>query len=248
MASVTVVSTESAFPFNRLPKIHCHPWLSSMVFFGCDAIALVASGSVVLLGMRAGGGGIDIHRYVELWPALGLFFAVFGYSKLYPGIIHNAVTELRRLGFALSIGFLMLGGSLFLTWSNDYPRAMLVLWWLTALVLTPVLRSVVRELVCRKHWWGVPVAVFYTGDESRAIIAELEAHPEIGLRPVVILASPQAMRPRHRLPVMDMRFAAAVRAGGVERAMIALPDAGCGKLLEDLEMFESIFPAADDHP
>ena len=44
------------------------------------------------------------------------------------------------------------------------------------------------------------------------------------------------------LPVLDLRLAAAVRACGVERAMIALPDAGSGKLLEDLEKFESIFP------
>jgi Undecaprenyl-phosphate galactose phosphotransferase WbaP len=39
-----------------------------------------------------------------------------------------------------------------------------------------------------------------------------------------------------------MRHAAAVRARGVERAMIALPDAGSGKLLEDLERFECFFP------
>jgi Undecaprenyl-phosphate galactose phosphotransferase WbaP len=41
---------------------------------------------------------------------------------------------------------------------------------------------------------------------------------------------------------MDMRFAAEVRARGVECALIAVPDAGCGKLLQDLEVFESLFP------
>jgi Undecaprenyl-phosphate galactose phosphotransferase WbaP len=84
--------------------------------------------------------------------------------------------------------------------------------------------------------------VFYTGVESADIIRELEKHPEIGLKPVVILSSPQAVRPRHRLPVIDMRFAAEVRASGVGRALIALPEAGCGKLLQDLEVFESLFP------
>jgi Undecaprenyl-phosphate galactose phosphotransferase WbaP len=84
--------------------------------------------------------------------------------------------------------------------------------------------------------------VFYTGDESADIIRELEKHPEIGLKPVVILSSPYAVRPRHPLPVIDMQFAAAVRACGVDCALIALPDAGCGKLLKDLEVFESLFP------
>jgi Undecaprenyl-phosphate galactose phosphotransferase WbaP len=86
------------------------------------------------------------------------------------------------------------------------------------------------------------VAIFNTGDESNEIIRELEDHPEIGLKPVVVLSSSYPTRPRHTLPIVDIRLAAAVRTLGVERAMIALPDAGSGKLLEDLEKFESIFP------
>jgi Undecaprenyl-phosphate galactose phosphotransferase WbaP len=86
------------------------------------------------------------------------------------------------------------------------------------------------------------VAVFNTGDESVEIIRELENHPEIGLRPVVVLSTSHPARPAHTLPIVDIRLAAAVRACGVERAMIALPDAGSGKLLEELEKFESIFP------
>jgi Undecaprenyl-phosphate galactose phosphotransferase WbaP len=125
---------------------------------------------------------------------------------------------------------------------SGYPRAGFFLWWLAAMVLTPLARSVVRGLVCHKSWWGIPIAVFYTGDESSAIVRELQAHPEIGLRPVAVLASPLAVRIRHTLPVLDLRFAAAIRACGVERALIALPDSGSGKLLEDLEVFESIFP------
>jgi Undecaprenyl-phosphate galactose phosphotransferase WbaP len=243
MASVTVVATDSVLPLFRLPRIPCNPWLCSLVVLACDAMALTFTASLVLLGKRASGGGLDIHRYFALWPALGLFFAIFAASSLYPGIIHNAVTELRRLGLGLTISFLVMGGLMFVTRSGgDYPRRVLLLWWLMAMIVTPLLRSVVRELACHKPWWGIPVAVFYTGVESAAIIGELEKHPEIGLKPVVILSSPHAVRPRHPLPVIDMQFAAAVRACGVDRALIALPDAGGGKLLQDLEVFESLFP------
>ena len=234
MASVTVVATDPPLPLIGLPRIPCNPWLCSLVVFACDAIALTFTASLVLLGKRASGGGLDIHRYFALWPALGLFFAIFAASSLYPGIIHNAVTELRRLGLGLTMSFLVMGGLIFLTRSvDDYPRGVLFLWWLMAMIVTPLLRSVVRELACHKPWWGIPIAVFYTGVESADIIRELEKHPEIGLRPVVILSSPHAVRPRHRLPVIDMRFAAAVRACGVDRALIALPDAGWGKLLQE---------------
>ncbi len=243
MATATVVATEPALPLIGLPSIPCNPWVCSLVVLACDAIALTCTASLVLLGKRASDGGLDIHRYFALWPALGLFFAIFAASSLYPGIIHNEITELRRLGLGLTLSFVVMGCMICSTrGAVDYPRRVLFLWWLTAMLVTPLLRSVVRESVCHRPWWGVPIAVFYTGVESAEIIQELEKHPEIGLRPVVILCSPHAVRPRHRLPVMDMRFAAAIRARGVNRALIALPDEGCGKLLQDLEVFESLFP------
>ncbi len=243
MASVTAVPTEAPFPLIGLPRINCHPLLSSMVFFACDAIAIALTGSLVLLGKWASGGSLDLHRYFALWPALGVFIAIFFSANLYPGVIHNAVTELRRLGFAVTLSFLVLAGLIFVSRSaDDYPRRVLLLCWMVAMIVTPLLRSLVRGVICHRPWWGVPVAVFHTGDESAEILRELEIHPESGLRPVVILSAPHAVRPRHPLPVLDLRLAAAVRAWGVEHAMIALPDAGSGKLLQDLERFESIFP------
>ena len=98
MASVTAVPTEAAFPLIGLPKFSCHPLLCSWVFFACDTVAIALTGSLVLLGKRAGGGSLDLHRYFALWPALGVFIAIFFSSNLYPGVIYNAVTELRRLG------------------------------------------------------------------------------------------------------------------------------------------------------
>lgn len=240
MASTTAVSAEATLPSIRLPRIRCNPLLSSLVFFASDTVSIVVTGALVLL---AGHGARDIHRFAALWPALGLFFGVFAYSNIYPGIIHNGVAEFRRLAVGLTSCFLVVAGMILVTRSTrGYPRAALFLWWLAAMIVTPLLRSVVRGFVCHRPWWGIPIAVFYTGDESNRIIRELLTHPEIGLRPVAILASPLTVRTRHPIPVLDMRFAAAVRACGVERALIALPDSGSGKLVNDLEMFESVFP------
>jgi Undecaprenyl-phosphate galactose phosphotransferase WbaP len=243
MASVTALPVDAAFPLTGPPKIPCHPLPCSLVFFVCDSIAIVLTGSLVLLGKRAGSGSLDIHRYLALWPVLGVFIAIFVSSHLYPGVIHNAVTELRRLVLAVTLSFLVIASLISVTRSSEeYPGRVLLLWWMLAIIATPLLRSVVRARICHRPWWGIPVAVFNTGDESIEIIRELENHPEIGLRPVVVLSSSYPTRPRHTLPVVDIRLAAAVRACGVERAMIALPDAGSAKLLEELEKFESIFP------
>jgi Undecaprenyl-phosphate galactose phosphotransferase WbaP len=242
MATVTVVPIERPFPLIRLPKIRCHPFLCSFVFVGCDAVAISLAGITVLLENRING-RLDLHQYLSLWPALGIFFAIFAFSNLYPGIIHNAVTELRRLGLALTLGFLVLAALIPITRLDQaYPRRLLLLCWSAAIVVTPLLRSIVRAFVCHKPWWGIPVAVFHTGDESTEIVRELELHPEIGLRPVVLLSSSYHGRRAPSVPIVDIHLAASVRACGVEHAMIALPETGSAKLLEDLEKFESLFP------
>jgi Undecaprenyl-phosphate galactose phosphotransferase WbaP len=236
MASVTVVSAPFASLLIRLPKIRNRPFLCSALFFAADAIAV--TGTLLLLA------GLRVGR--SLWPALLVVFVVFAYSKLYPGIIHNAVTELRRIGLALTISFLMMTALPFLSRNADgYPRGLLILWWIVAMIVVPLSRTVVRGFVCHRSWWGIPVAILHTGAESMKIVRELETHPEIGLRPVVIFSA-HGTRPRDLLhsllPVLDMRFVAAVRASGVERAVIALPEAGYGKLLQDLEACGNIFP------
>jgi Undecaprenyl-phosphate galactose phosphotransferase WbaP len=201
------------------------------------------AGVIVLLIWRAQDGSPDLHRCLRLWPALVVFFATFALLELYPGIIHNAVTELRRLAFAVTLSFLVLASFLSISGLNiTFPRSVLFLSWTSAIFVTPLLRSIVRAFVCRKRWWGIPVAVFYTGEEANDIVRELEAHPEIGLRPVVLLSSSYNLRRPGTLPIVDIRLAASVRACGVERAMIALPDTGSSKLLEDLEKFENLFP------
>jgi FlaA1/EpsC-like NDP-sugar epimerase len=240
MATVTVAPTDRPFPLIHLPKIRCHPFLCSLVFVSCDAIAISLAGITVLLENRVDG-RLDFHHYFSLWPALVVFFAIFAFSNLYPGIIHNAVTELRRLGLALTLSFLVLATLIsFARLDETFPGRVLLLCWTTAIVLTPLLRSIVRAFVCHKPWWGIPVAVFHTGDESTEIVRELEIHPEIGLRPVVLLSS--SYHSGASVPILDLHLAASVRACGVERAMIALPETGSAKLLEDLEKFESLFP------
>jgi Undecaprenyl-phosphate galactose phosphotransferase WbaP len=206
-------------------------------------LAITTSVCLVLLGYTLSGRVPDFSHYLALWPSLGLFAAIFAGFGLYPGVIHNAVAELRRLVLGVTIGFIMIAGLLFVI-QSPVPNSWLViiLCWILAVVITPITRSAVRDMLCTKPWWGSPVAVFYTGPESTDLIRQLEKHPELGLRPVAVLSPHGAARATHLPPVLDVHHAAAVRACGVNRAIIALPDAGSGKLLEDLEHFESLFP------
>jgi Undecaprenyl-phosphate galactose phosphotransferase WbaP len=242
MASVTVVSTASSFPLIRLPKIRRSPGACSIVFLLCDAVSITGTAAVAVAGTIVFGGYHGIHRYLVLWPALGVFFAMFASANLYPGIIHNAVSELRRLASALTMGFVLVAALIFSAKKDSYQAPVFCFWWATALLVTPLLRSFVRKLLSNKPWWGIPVAVFYTGEESGRLIRELEKHRDMGLRPVVVLSGSAVPRNVCGLPILDVQFSAAIRACGVERAVIALPDAANRKLLEELEVFESSFP------
>ena len=241
MASVTVVATGINPAIPRLQKVSCRPRLCALVVICCDGLAVTTSASVALLVNGASGG--QLHRYLAAWPMLAVFFIVFASYRLYPGIVDNAVGELRRMGVALSTSFLVLAGAFFFTHAAaDYSRRVLVLWWLVAMVVTPLLRTGVRGLVCRRPWWGVPLAVFYTGDASLDIIREMERHPEVGWKPVVVLAEPHAVRTRLTLPVVGTGFAAAVRRCGITRAVIVLPSASSGNRLPELEDYANLFP------
>src|SRR5579862_5555489 len=154
MASITALPVDGAFPITGPPKIRCHPLPCSLVFFACDSVAIMLTGTLVLLARRAASGSLDIHRYLALWPVLGVFIAIFFSSHLYPGVIHNAVTELRRLVLAVTLSFLVIASLIFVTRSSDqYPGRILFLWLIAAIIGTPLLRSVVRARVCHKSRW-----------------------------------------------------------------------------------------------
>jgi Undecaprenyl-phosphate galactose phosphotransferase WbaP len=242
VASITAIAGESTFQLIRVPKSNCKPLLCSLVIFASDMLALALSVGGVLLGNYLTGKNLVFAGYFALWPTLGLFAATFAAFGLYPGVIHSPVAELRRVVIAVTVGFLMLLGLLSLIRSPYNSREVIITCWFVTLAATLAMRSIVRELLCRKLWWGNPVAVFYTGPESIALIKQLQRHPEFGLRPVALLSPHGVARATHLPPIIDIRHAAAVRACGVERAIIALPDAESGKLLEDLEHYESLFP------
>jgi Undecaprenyl-phosphate galactose phosphotransferase WbaP len=250
MALLTAVPAESPYPLLTLPQMSSRPWLCSLVFLFCDLLVIGVTGGVALYGASMGS-IYTVGRYCDLLatlgsffgPTLGIFLGVFVTSRLYPAFVHNPVAELHRISVALTMSFAAIAWSVIVVRGPVvYPARALFVWWLLALIATPWLRSVVRERLCRRPWWGIPVAVFHTGESSSEIIRELQLHPEIGLRPVAVLSAPLAMRPRHGVPVFDIRQAPAVKAHGVKHAMVSLPDIGAGKLPAEIETFATVFP------
>jgi len=73
-------------------------------------------------------------------------------------------------------------------------------------------------------------------------VRHLRMRPELGLTPIAMLASEPVEEMDPHLPMFELEDAALVRAAGVERAIIALPETGHAAVLNKLEHFESVFP------
>ena len=106
MATASVVSAGSSVSLASMPRFRRRPFLCSTLFLFCDLLAIAATGTIVLFA-RPDVEGLDIHRYLALWPALVAVVITFACSHLYPGIIHNAVDELRRVAAELELLLLL---------------------------------------------------------------------------------------------------------------------------------------------
>lgn len=238
MASVTVAATEQGATFFRLQEAPCRPLLCASLLVASDGIALAVCGWLAL-ALRWG----HVVPELPVWTGAGIFLGVFAAYRVYPGVVHNAVEEVRRLVLGLTTGFLLLASTIYFAHgSARYSRRSFLVWWFSSLIVTPLLRSLLRGAVCRKPWWGVPLAVVYTSEMTLELLREIEEHPEAGLRPVVLLGAPHAARARLSLPAAGAQFAPVVIRSGVTRALIALPAAGSAATLSELEDCASYFP------
>lgn len=244
MASTfAAVPTRATFQLIRIPRILTKPSLSFAAVLCSDIVSIVGSVEIVtLMCFSHGNAGAVSFQNLILPSLLISVFSVFIAFKLYPGVVSSAVTELRSIALALTISFLIVGFLLpLIPGSTNNSLPLVVVSWIPTMIAVPLLRSIMRRLISRTNWWGFPVAVFYTGPGTLELLSKLRAHPEGGLKPVVILA-PNTISLNHDLPVLDMRYATAIRDSGVERALIAVPESESLQLLEQMEEFESIFP------
>lgn len=243
MASASATLHELPMQMVRLPKVECRPRKCTLILGCCDAVSIISALCIGYAIKLYAGGHVCLATYVQLWPSLFVFFAVFASLRLYPGIICNSVTELERLTAGISLSFAVLAASTFINHkSSDYSRAVFFLAWASAIVLVPLLRSLARAMFSAKPWWGVPAVMFYTGEESSRVLQMLSANHGIGIKVVAVLASPNIPVGKHSLSVFDYRHASVLRSAGVSRALIALPENSPALLLKKLEAFESMFP------
>lgn len=172
-------------------------------------------------------------------PALlvPLFLMTYTWRGLYPAVAMSPIQEIRRLTIATSVLYLALATFTFILGTSLlYSRLVFALAWLFSLILVPAGRFAVRGLLARLPWWGEQVTVIRAGRTALDLVAHLNAHPAVGLRPALAVEiDPQAAITKESLEHMaeycrDRLSCAVVVSGG-----------SLGEIAEVIDRFRDIF-------
>ncbi|HEY1756906.1 MAG TPA: undecaprenyl-phosphate galactose phosphotransferase WbaP [Bryobacteraceae bacterium] len=225
--------------------VQCQPRLAGALIAAADLTSLVLSAVVCVVLRWMAGGDYPLTLYWRLWPVLALFPAVYALFGLYPGIVNNAVTEIRRITAATTSVFLMLAVLTFLIRLEEtYSRLVFFASWLAALLLAPIGRVAARRLFARKDWWGYPAVVFGGGETGRMIVRSLQIRRELGFRIQAVIDPRLSQKELYGIPVYrHWEDASLVRLeSDVSHAIIAMPEMPSAKLLSLIESHAGSFP------
>lgn len=121
---------------------------------------------------------------------IGVLFGVvfFMIEGLYPGYGFTAVKELERMSKSVTLVFFFLAGVSYLNKPfQGFSRSILLLSWLMALILLPLTRFILRNIISRFSWYGVPVVIFGNGDWAQQVADSLRRVRRLGWYPTLIL-------------------------------------------------------------
>ncbi len=175
------------------------PILLSDIF----ALALAGTGSVFLRHLGSSQG--TPADYLPFVPCLGLFVLMFGLVGLYPGIAQHPVQELRSVASAVTGSYLILLASTFLLHiSSDYSRIIFLAAWLASIVLVVAFRNLLRGVLGRRVWWGMPAVVLGTGPRAIATTEMLRKNSSLGLKVIAMLDGGEGVEDWKNLPAPVM--------------------------------------------
>lgn len=131
--------------------------------------------------------GAGIMDYMTIMAVVApLFPLAFYFRNLYPGFGVDVIEEVRSLTFGSTIVFAVLAAmTFFIKDAWDFSRLAFLLSWAFSLIMLPLGRAGVRKVFATKSWWGIPVIVIGAGNAGEKVIASLQKHKQVGLRPVV---------------------------------------------------------------
>jgi Undecaprenyl-phosphate galactose phosphotransferase WbaP len=162
-------------------------WMIAIMLMS-DTISIIVSGFLSITARLCLGQGWQWDLYSQILLVGTVCLLAYASVQLYPGNILNPVEELRRTTLATSITIFSLAGLTFFIQNPEYySRLTMGLTWLFGLILVPLVRYLLREIVACLGVWGEPVIVVGYGDQGKRLVEYLREHRTMGYDPVAIV-------------------------------------------------------------
>ncbi len=147
--------------------------------WGLDAFGRMTEFKILTGGLRRG-------EYGAL--AIGMMVLPIAYwvQGLYPGYGLTPVERLRRRIYTVGLVFAMLLAWDYAVLKADPSRGVLMLTFVFAAVLGPVIEAVVRTCLRSAGAWGMPVVVLGAAKTGKMVTRVLQREPELGFVPIAI--------------------------------------------------------------
>lgn len=172
---------------------------------------------------------INFKSFLEYWPFLPAFVVVFYFLHLYPGMSLAPAEEIRRffLGSLLAHAGIVL--SIYVT--NHHAFSPISFAFAVSMIFSSFFfissRTLIRELVCKTRWWGLPAVVFGAGKTGRMIVDRLLNDRRLGYLPVAVLDDSPALQggDYRGVPILGGTELGPVlaRRFGIGMAIVAMP-------------------------
>jgi Undecaprenyl-phosphate galactose phosphotransferase WbaP len=164
----------------------------------------------------------------ELMFALLLVPLGYWLLGLYPGYGLTGVERLRRR-IRATVVLLML----FICWDfvahhATSPRGIILSTFAFALLIPPIIQSLLRNFLIRMECWGTPVVVLGAARIGRRVVQSLLKDPTMGFHPVLFFDDDpkKAGTKVHGIPIVHGLLRANEFAGSVKYALLAIPEGG----------------------
>ncbi len=230
----------------RYRRSFSRQWLSGLALLGADLLLLFATTGLTF-ALAAGTLSSTYETFRKAWCIAAMLMLVgLWLLGCYTTIVMHPASELRRLTMMTVLVYLLPFFSL-LNASLEATVAQIAAWvgfYGLAIGLLPVGHLFARLLLGRTHWWGVPVLVLATRDAGELAVHTMRRWPELGLRPVGVLADEYAVGEQIGGVSVIGRIADAPQAAvryGVRHAIVALSGQSHREVLALLERYSRYF-------
>jgi Undecaprenyl-phosphate galactose phosphotransferase WbaP len=211
-----------ARPYRRFPEEFAYGVLAMT-----DLLVVGAAFALAVAVWAALCDTVRIDFYLGRWPVLLLFLAAYALAGMYRVVGISPVEELRLTVLATTLAFLVLiGASFMLKESTAYSRGIAALAWLTAVIVLPVARNVLRCTCGARDWFARDVAILGAGTTGTLVARVLNGQPELGLRPAGFFDDdPNKQGEISGVPVLGGldEVRSYVAAAGVRYGIVAMP-------------------------